>query len=114
MVTTPGAASSITSTVTVLTVEMLGGFTTLALFPATCFAPVRLGLALARPFRVFDLVAVHLAALPRVGLRVLPPWLGASTSGCSISKSSVRRRSGHIAFLLSRGLGTSRRAGFHL
>ena len=73
MVTTPGAASSITSTVTVLTVEMLGGFTTLALFRATCFAPVRLGLALARPFRVFDLVAVRLVALPRVGSRVGRP-----------------------------------------
>jgi hypothetical protein len=43
--------SSITSTVTVSTVEMLGGFTGLALFwAAFFFAAVRLGLALGETF----------------------------------------------------------------
>ena len=77
MVISPGAASSITSTVTVSTAEMLGGFAALALFRATCFAPARLGIAFARPLRGFDLAAVRLVALPRVGLRVLRPWLRA-------------------------------------
>jgi len=77
MVITPGAASSITSTVTLSTVEVLGGFTGLALFRATFFATGRFGLALAKRFAGFDLATVRLAALPRVGLRVLPPWLRA-------------------------------------
>ena len=54
---------------------MLGG-SGLALFRATFFAPV-LGLGLARPFLAFDLVAVLLTALARVGLRALPLWLRA-------------------------------------
>ena len=62
---------------TVSTVEVLGGSTGLALFRATFFAPVRLGLGLARPFLAFDLVAVLLTALARVGLRALPLWLRA-------------------------------------
>jgi hypothetical protein len=73
MVISPGAVSLITSTVTVSTVEVLGG-SGLALFPAAFFAV--LGLGLARPFLAFDLVAVLLTALPRVGLRV-PLWLRA-------------------------------------
>jgi hypothetical protein len=62
MVSTPGAVSSITSTVTVSTVEALGGFTGLALFRATFFAMGRFGPALAKRFFGFDL---------------LPPWLRA-------------------------------------
>jgi hypothetical protein len=77
MVITPGAASSITSTVTVSTVEVLGGYTGLALFRATCFAAPRLGIGLAKRFLDFDLAAVRLATLPRAGLRVLRPWLRA-------------------------------------
>ena len=46
----PGTGSSITSTTTVSTAAVLGGFTGLALFRATFFTRARLGLALAKRF----------------------------------------------------------------
>ena len=60
---------------TVSTVELLGGFTGLALFRATFFATARLGIVLAKRFPGFDLATVRLAALSRADtepLRTLP------------------------------------------
>ncbi len=77
MVTTPGAGSSIASTVTVSTVGILGRFIFLALFGAAFFAAARLDVGLAKRFLDFDLAAVRLITLPRRGLPVFRPWLRA-------------------------------------
>jgi uncharacterized membrane protein YdfJ with MMPL/SSD domain len=75
MVIMPGAFSSITSTVTGSTVEVLGGLTGLVLLRVTFFALARVGIAVAKLFVGFDLATVRFAALPRAGSGALRPWL---------------------------------------
>jgi hypothetical protein len=74
---TPGTGSSITSTTTVSTAGVLGGFTALTLFRAF-FAP-RLSLALAKRFLGAALATMRFAGLPRAdleGLRALRRAVG--------------------------------------
>ena len=71
MVITPGTGSSITSTTTVSTVRVLGGFTGLAVFRATLFARARLGLTSANRFLGVGLATARLTALRREDLEVL-------------------------------------------
>jgi hypothetical protein len=65
MVISPGAASSITSAVTVSTAGVVGGVAGLFLFRPTCFAAACLGIPCAKRLLGFDLAAVRLAASSR-------------------------------------------------
>jgi hypothetical protein len=65
-VITPGTGSSTTSTVAVSTTGVIGGFTRLAFFRATFFAPGCL--ALATTFFGRSLVVARLVGLPRTEL----------------------------------------------
>jgi hypothetical protein len=68
----PEAGSSIALTMPVSTAGALGGFVGSAfLLPAAFFAPVRLGLALAKDFAGVGLALVRFAAFPRTDLEAL-------------------------------------------
>jgi hypothetical protein len=72
---TPGTGSSITSTVSVSTARLLGGFIDLFFFRAAFFAPTSLGLALAERFLGVGFATIRFAGFARAdfeALRVLP------------------------------------------
>jgi hypothetical protein len=68
---TPGTGSSITSTVRVSTLGLLGGFIDLSFFRAAFFATTRLDLALAERFLGVGFATVRFAVFARADFEAL-------------------------------------------